>query len=183
MIGQLGLNLPDNCGAYISARGIIVGRGETVNIPTLPDGWPIGSYDTYQEAHRAVGHLADSGFPVQSITIVGIEPMVVERVTGRLTLGRVLSRGAASGALLGLFSGLLLDLFTARGGVTPILIGLVAGLGFGIASAVFRYNATKGRPDFLSHSQLVARRYDVLCQPRNAESGRNLLAALALAGP
>jgi len=51
---------------------------------------PIGSYDTYQEAQRAVDHLADQEFPVQGITIVGIEPMVVERVDGRLTWSRVL---------------------------------------------------------------------------------------------
>jgi len=153
------------------------------NLPTLPDGWPIGSYDTYQEAQRAVDHLADQEFPVQGITIVGIEPMVVERVDGRLTWSRVLGAGAASGGWLGLFVGVLLSLFTAGSGVLPILIGLVAGVGFGLASAAFRYAATRGQRDFVSHSQLVARRYDVLCQPRTAERGRELLAALAIKAP
>ena len=104
-----------------------------VNLPTAPDGWPIGSYDTYQEAHRAVGHLADSGFPVQGITIVGVEPMVVERVAGRITWGRVLATGAASGAFLGLFAGLLLSLLRAGAGAPPILFGLVTGAAFGMA--------------------------------------------------
>jgi hypothetical protein len=152
-------------------------------MPTLPDGWPIGTYDTYQQAQRAVGHLADSGFPVQEITIVGVEPMLVERVAGRLTWGRVLSAGAASGAWLGLFAGLLLSLFTARAGISPMLIGLISGVGFGVASAAFRYTSSGGRRAFASQSQLVARRYDVLCQPRDAESGKSLLAALALTGP
>jgi hypothetical protein len=40
----------------------------------------------------------------------------------------------------------------------------------------------KGRRDFSSTSQLVAGRYDVLCQPRSAEAARELLAKLAL-GP
>jgi hypothetical protein len=147
----------------------------------MPDGWPIGSYRTYREAERAVGHLADNGFPVRGVTIVGIDPMVVERVDGRLTRGRALGAGAMSGAWLGLTVGLLLSLIT-NDGLPPILIGLVTGVGFGIASAAFRYS-TAGRRGFVSHSQLVAQRYDVLCQPRSAESGRDLLAALALKAP
>jgi heat induced stress protein YflT len=153
---------------------------QALNTPTLPEGWPIGSYDTYKEAQRAVDHLAGSGFPVQGVTIVGIEPMVVERVDGRLTWGRVLSAGAASGAWLGLFIGLLLSLFTTAAGPLAITIGLVSGVVFGLASAALRYAPIKGRRDFVSHSQLVARRYDVLSQPRNAEKGRDLLAAFAM---
>jgi hypothetical protein len=149
-------------------------------LPTLPDGWPVGSYDTYKDAQQAVDHLADSEFPVKGITIVGVDPMLVERVDARLTWKRVLTAGAASGAWLGLFVGLLLSLFTIGGGVLPILIGLVSGVGFGLASAAVRYASTRGQRDFVSHSQLVARRYDVLCQPRNAERARDLLAALVL---
>jgi hypothetical protein len=147
----------------------------TTNLPTLPDGWPIGSYDTYQEAQRAVDFLADNEFAVQDVTIVGVEPMIVERVASRLTWGRVLTAGAASGAWLGLFVGLLLSLFTAGGGIAPILIGMSSGIVFGLASAAVRYGATRGQRDFVSHSQLVARRYDVLCKPRSAELGRTLL--------
>jgi hypothetical protein len=154
-----------------------------INLPTLPDGWPIGSYDTYQEAQRAVDHLADNNFAVQDITIVGVEPMLVERVAARLTWGRVLGGGAASGAWLGLFVGLLLSLFTAGAGLFPILIGLVSGVAFGMASAAVRYGATRGQRDFVSHSQVVARRYDVLCKPRNAELGRSMLATLAMGQP
>jgi hypothetical protein len=146
----------------------------------LPDGWPVGSYDTYKEAQQAVDHLADSDFPVQGVTIVGLEPMLVERVDARLTWKRVLTAGAMSGAWLGLFVGLLLSLFTIDGGVLPILIGLVSGVAFGLASAAVRYSSGRGQRDFVSHSQLVARRYDVLCQPRNAERAKDLLAALIL---
>jgi hypothetical protein len=52
---------------------------------------------------------------------------------------------------------------------------MVSGIVFGLASAAVRYGATRGQRDFVSHSQLVARRYDVLCKPRNAELGRTLL--------
>lgn len=150
----------------------------TNSLPTLPEGWPIGSYDTYKEAQRAVDHLADNEFPVQDVTIVGVEPMLVERVAGRLTWGRVLTSGAASGAWFGLFVGLLLSMFSTTAGFAPILIGVVSGVVFGLAGSAARYGATRGQRDFISHSQLVARRYDVLCKPRNAELGRTLLTSL-----
>jgi hypothetical protein len=148
-------------------------------LPTLPTGWPIGSYESYEGAQRAVDHLADSDFPVTDVTIVGVEPMLVERVAGKLSWGRVLSTAGMSGAWFGLFVGLLLTMFTSGAGFLPIVIGLVAGVAFSMAFAAMRYGATRGRRDFISHSQLVARRYDVLSQPRNAERGRELLANLA----
>ena len=62
----------------------------------VPDGWPIGSYDSYKEAQQAVDHLAGEEFPVQGLTIVGIDPMLVERVDARLTWKRVLTAGAGA---------------------------------------------------------------------------------------
>ena len=85
------------------------------NLPEPPSGWPVGSYAKYEEAQRAVDHLADNEFPVADVTIVGVNLMLVERVIGRLTWGRVLLTGAASGAWLGLFVGLVLSLFAPVG--------------------------------------------------------------------
>jgi hypothetical protein len=151
------------------------------NLPTPPTGWPVGSYATYEEAQRAVDHLADADFPVRDVTIVGVDLMLVERVIGRLTWGRVLLSGAASGAWFGLFVGLLLSLFSpTSGSFGPILVGLACGVVFGAVFAAVTYGAMRGRRDFQSVSQLVAGRYDVLCQPRNAEKARELLAKLAM---
>ncbi|WP_189224598.1 general stress protein [Saccharothrix coeruleofusca] len=151
-------------------------------LPTPPTGWPIGSYGTYEEAQRAVDFLADSDFPVQEVTIVGVDLMLVERVTGKLTWGRVLGTGAASGAWFGAFVGVLLSLFntTPGAGFGPILVGVITGVGFGLIFAAVGYSSTRGKRDFQSASQLVAGRYDVLCQPRSAERGRDLLAKLAM---
>jgi hypothetical protein len=149
-------------------------------LPTLPDGWPVSSYDTYKEAQQAVDHLADNDFPVRGVTIVGIDPVLVERVDAHLTWRRVLATGAVSGAWFGLFVGLLLSLFTTGAGLLPIMIGLIFGVVFGLTMAAVRYAATRGQRNFVSHSQLVAHRYDVLCQPGTAERARELLAALAL---
>jgi hypothetical protein len=95
----------------------------------------------------------------------------------------VLLSGAASGAWFGLFVGLLLGLFSSgNNAFGPILVGLVSGVLFGVVFAAVGYGATRGRRDFTSASQMVAGRYDVLCQPRNAEKARELLAKLAM-GP
>lgn len=151
------------------------------NLPTPPTGWPVGSYATYEEAQRAVDHLADSDFPVRDVTIVGVDLMLVERIAGRLTWGRVLLQGAASGAWFGLFVGLLLSLFSSGGGsFVRIVVALVGGIVFGLAFAAVGYWGTRGRRDFTSSTQMVAGRYDVLCQPRNAEKARELLARLAM---
>jgi hypothetical protein len=150
-------------------------------LPTRPTGWPVGSYDKYEEAQRAVDFLAESDFPVQEVTIVGVDLMLVERVTGRLSWSRVLTAGAASGAWFGLFVGVLLSFFdTQIGPIYPILVGLLAGVLFGLIFAVAGFVSTRGRRDFQSASQLVAGRYDVLCQPRNAEKARDLIAKLAM---
>jgi vacuolar-type H+-ATPase subunit I/STV1 len=150
-------------------------------LPTPPTGWPIGSYSTYEEAQRAVDFLADSQFAVQDVTIVGVDLMLVERVIARLTWGKVVGTGAASGAWFGLFVGVLLSLFnTTRSAFGPILVGLITGVVFGIVFAAAGYASTRGRRDFSSTSQLVAGRYDVLCESRHAEQGRDLLAKLAM---
>ncbi len=69
---------------------------------------------TYAEAQRAVDYLSDQQFPVQQVTIVGVDLMQVERVTGRLTWPKVLGGGVLTGAWLGLFIGLILGFFTAN---------------------------------------------------------------------
>jgi hypothetical protein len=130
-----------------------------------------------------VDHLADQGFPVQDVTVVGVDPMLVERVVGRLNRARVLLACALSGAWLGLLVGLLLDLFAATGPSGPVLVGVLSGIVFGAVSAAAAHGMPRGRRDSSSASQLVAGRYDVLCQPRHAEMARDLLARPALPDP
>ncbi|MBC7308050.1 MAG: magnesium transporter, partial [Dietzia sp.] len=81
-------------------------------VPTPPKGVEIADYPTYLEAQKAVDYLSDHQFPVQLVTIVGVDLKMVERVTGRLSYPRVALAGAASGAWFGLFVGLLLSLFS-----------------------------------------------------------------------
>ena len=145
----------------------------------MPTGWPIGSYESYEQAQRAVGHLASADFPVTDVTIVGVEPMLVERIAGRMSWRKVLGSAAMSGALFGMFLGVVLSFMNPGAGYLPILLGLVAGIGFNLLFSSLGYAVNRNKRGFISQSQLVARRYDVLSQPRNAEKGRELLADLA----
>jgi hypothetical protein len=148
-------------------------------LPTPPKGWPIGSYPTYAEAQRAVDYLSDQQFPVQQVTIVGVDLMQVERVTGRLTWPKVLGGGVLTGAWLGLFIGLVLGFFNPNF-AAALATGLVAGVFFGLITSSISYAMARGTRDFSSTLQLVAGRYDVLCDPQNAEKGRDLLARLTI---
>ena len=155
------------------------GPRRPLGLPTPPKGWPVASYPTYAEAQKAVDHLSDSQFPVQQVTIVGVDLMQVERVTGRLSWPKVLGGGVLTGAWLGVFIGLVLGLLTGNAG-QALLTGVIAGGVFGIITSSIPYAMTKGTRDFSSTMQLVAGRYDVLCDPQSAERARDMLSRLTL---
>ncbi len=154
----------------------------TVSMPL--GGVQVGSYDSYEQAQAAVDFLSDEKFPVENVTIIGTDLRMIETVTGRLTMGRAVAAGAAGGAWWGLFVGLLLGIFSASGGawIGSVLGGLLIGLAFGAAFGAAGYAATRGRRDFTSTSKIVASRYDVMCNPPQAEQARTLLARFALRG-
>lgn len=154
-------------------------RRGPLGLPTPPKGWPVGSYTTYAEAQKAVDYLSDNQFPVQQVTIVGVDLMQVERVTGRLSWPKVLGGGILSGAWLGVFIGLVLGLLT-NNPAQALLTGVIAGVVFGLITSSIPYAMTKGTRDFSSTMQLVAGRYDVLCDPQNAERARDMLGRLKL---
>jgi hypothetical protein len=140
-------------------------------------------YDDYAAAQHVVDHLADRQFPVQNVLIVGTDLKQVERVTGRLTWGRVLLAGALSGGWIGLFVGLIFGLFTDEGWFAVIVSTMLVGALFGIMWAAIGYSATRGRRDFTSVTQVVATRYELLVEHKHAEQARALLAELPGSGP
>jgi hypothetical protein len=140
----------------------------------LPQGDPIAAYPTYLEAQQAVDYLSDQKFPVQGVTIVGTDLRMVERVTGRLSYGRVAVAGAGSGAWFGLFVGLLLSM-VGTAGSGGVFIGVTLGAGFGLLFSVLSYALARGRRDFTSQSQIVATTYAILCDPASAGEARSLL--------
>lgn len=135
----------------------------------------LGAYDEYEQAQRAVDYLSDREFPVQNVMIVGTDLKQVERVTGRLTSGRVTASGAASGAWMGLFFGGLMWLFVPGMGVAMLLSAMLAGAVFGLVWAFTIYRMAGGARDFTSVTQVVATRYEVLVEHHLADDGRRLL--------
>ncbi len=139
----------------------------------------LGVFDQYADAQKAVDFLSDEHFPVENIAIVGTELRQVERVTGRLTWGRVIAGGAGSGAWLGLLIGLILSLFTeGTSTVTVIAGGVGFGIVFGIVSGALGYAATRGQRDFSSVQRVIATKYEVMVEHKFLAQGQELLARL-----
>jgi hypothetical protein len=146
-------------------------------LPTPPRGSTIARYGTYAEAQKAVDFLSDEHFPVQAVTIVGVDLQMVERVTGRLTYSRVAIAGLASGAWFGLFVGLLISLF-GQAEQFSLIAAVIIGAAFGLLFGLISYGFTRGRRDFTSTSQIVAGEYRVLCLEEQAGQAMQLLRQL-----
>ena len=139
-------------------------------------------YDDYAAAQKTVDFLSDEEFPVEQCMIVGTDLKRIERITGRLTTGKVALGGLLSGAWLGLFIGLVLSLFSAEG-ISTIVATMVFGALFGLIWALVGYAMTRGRRDFSSVTQIVATRYEVLVEHKSAAQARELLARMPGGAP
>ena len=139
----------------------------------------LGVYDTYPQAQHVVDYLADHDFPVQNVAIVGTELKSIERVTGRLTRGKVALAGAISGLWIGLFVGIAFALFSNRGQLGFLITTPLLGALFGLIWSQLGFTAAtqSGTRDFASVSQIVATKYEVLVEHNLAEQARALLAA------
>lgn len=140
-------------------------------------------YDDYEAAQKTVDYLADQKFPVEQCMIVGTDLKRIERITGRLTTGRVALAGLLSGLWLGLFVGLIVSIFTEEDVLGVILSTLVIGGLFGVTWSLLGYAFTRGQRDFSSVTQVVATRYEVLVEHKVAAQARELLAGLPGATP
>jgi hypothetical protein len=133
----------------------------------------IASFERYEEAQEFVDRLADDGFPVEHLTIVGEDLQLVEQVLGRLNAWRAALAGAGSGAPIGLLFGLLYGVIFADDGVSLLgivvywlIVGAVVGGVFGLVSHLM----TGGRRDFTSVVGVVAQRYQVLADEGYADA-------------
>jgi hypothetical protein len=139
----------------------------------------IGTYTDYADAERAVDYLADRGFPVERVAIIGQDLRLVEQVLGRVGYRQATLRDAASGALVGVLIGWIFGLFNW---VDPVLAGLwlaLDGLVFGaIVGALFgalSHWALQGRRDFASVRLMLPSRYEVVAASDVADQAITLL--------
>ncbi|GEB14757.1 general stress protein [Pimelobacter simplex] len=157
--------------------------GPARSLLTLDFPQSLAVYDDYATAQRTVDFLSDEDFPVQNCMIVGTDLKQVERITGRLTYGRVAAGGAMSGLWFGLFVGILLSFFGTGSTLAIILSTALMGVAFGLVFALAGYALTRGQRDFSSVSSVVATRYEVLVEHKVAGQARELLAKLPGALP
>lgn len=131
-------------------------------LPSVPEGDPIGTYDSYAEAQQVVDKLARADFDVRQLAIIGNDLKTVERVTGKLSYGRAAAGGAASGAWFGLFAGILLFIISASPNYGFLLAAVLIGAGFGMLFGVVTYGVNRRRRDFTSTHQVLASNYQVI---------------------
>jgi len=136
-------------------------------LPAIPQGDVLGTYDTYLEAQGVVDRLAKADFEVAKLSIVGNDLKTVERVTGKLTWGRAALAGAASGAWLGLFFGLVFFIFSPGAATAFGFVGaaVLIGAGFGVVFGLATYAINRRSRDFTSTHQVLASNYQIIIDP------------------
>ena len=140
----------------------------------------LGVYDSYAQAQKVVDFLSDNNFEVQQVAIVGTELKTVERVTGRLTRGKVAVAGAASGFGMGFFVGVAFLLFASGNGIGFLISTPILGAIFGAVWSQVGFAAVTrgGARDFSSVSQVVATKYEVLVEHKYFEAAQQLLTSM-----
>src|SRR5664279_3448464 len=140
----------------------------------------LGVYDGYTQAQQVVDYLADHDFPVQNVEIVGTELRSIERITGRLTRGKVAVAGAMSGFWIGLFVGIAFALFSKQGQLGFLITTPVLGAVFMLVWSQLGFSAATrgGARDFASVSQIVATKYEVLVEHNVIAQARELIAVM-----
>ncbi len=140
-------------------------------------------FDDYPAVQQAVDHLADHGFPVDRVSIVGRDLRYVEQVTGRMTVATAAALGALQGAVLGALFALGFGLiFTfSPDPALPLLVvyGIVAGAALGALFGALSHAAGGGR-DFTSVPTMVADHYALVVAPDVADRAAVLLRDLGV---
>jgi hypothetical protein len=144
--------------------------------PSIPKGDVLGTYETYKEAQDVIDHLSKLDFDLKHLSIVGSDLKTVERVTGKLNWGKAALGGAASGAWLGLFFGLVLFLFSATPNYVIVLAAMLIGAAFGALFGIVAYAITRRNRDFTSTQQVVVSSYQVIIDPEFTARANEALA-------
>jgi Heat induced stress protein YflT domain len=139
----------------------------------------VGLYESYADAQKAVDYLSDEKFPVENMAIVGTELRSVERVLGRRTWSTVLGQGVQSGISTGLLVAIIMLIFGKPSSwFLLIVFSLAVGIAIGVGFSAAAYAMSRGKRDFTSVSQIVATKYEVLCEHKVAGQAREKLSQM-----
>jgi hypothetical protein len=146
----------------------------------------IATTDSYAEAEAVVDRLADDGFPVEHVSIVGRDLEYVEQVIGNVNAGKAALSGVASGLLVGLLFGLLFGAWSAHDGTSLLaILAYWAGFGalVGAVIALVGHALSGGRRNFASITAMQAQRFDVLVDEAFADEAVRRLGAGCIQAP
>ncbi len=150
--------------------------------PAIPRGHVLGEFRDYQAASEFVNKLVQNDFPAPRVSIIGYDPVLVERVRSKLGYGRVALSGSLTGFWLGLLFALLLGIgFTQseEGALAyqpqQFAAVLMLAAGVGMLVNVLRFGLAKNKRGFLSSQQPVATRYEVLVPDEDAAAALKAL--------
>lgn len=130
--------------------------------PEMPSGTEVAAFRTHQEASAAVERLADNQFPINTVTIVGSDLHMAEKVLTKLTPAKVALTGATQGLTWGLFMAIFTILFYPQAVALVPIIAIVVGVLLGMILSTASWSLNKNRGTFAAQSSLVATRYAVL---------------------
>ncbi|WP_198939440.1 MULTISPECIES: general stress protein [Pseudofrankia] len=139
----------------------------------------VASYQTHDQAERAVDYLADARFPVERSAIVGRNLTNVETI-GRMSWWdstlRLVGGWAVAGALVGWIFGLLDWVSPLRTAFSLALWGLLFGAVLGLFAGLLSRALAGGRRQRVTHSHVYrADSYDLLVDSELAERARSTL--------
>ncbi len=131
----------------------------------------------YSDAQHAVDTLAERGFPVDRLSIVGHGLNFVEQVTGRRGYGSAALSGAASGAAIGALFGFIAGLFNW---IDPLVSALALALygvvvGAIVGGLIGLLMRAVDRTDYSSFGSMQASHFDVVADSEVADEARRKL--------
>jgi hypothetical protein len=143
---------------------------------SLPRGETLATFDAYASAQKLINSLVTDGVPFRSLSIVGTDVNLVERVTGKIGYGRAALSSAMSGSWLGVLAGLVFVIVSPADVITPIVAGGIIGAGIGMVVGMVLFTlAGSNRRSYRSMQQIVAKSYRVVVEP---EAHQQALAAM-----
>jgi len=143
---------------------------------SLPRGETLATFDAYASAQKLINSLVSDGVPFRSLSIVGTDVNLVERVTGKIGYGRAALSSAMSGSWLGVLAGLVFVIVSPADVITPIVAGGIIGAGIGMVVGMVLFTlAGSNRRSYRSMQQIVAKSYRVVVEP---EAHQQALAAM-----
>ncbi|WP_035254396.1 general stress protein [Agrococcus lahaulensis] len=140
----------------------------------LPSGVVVASFETYDQAQAAIAKVSGAEAELKGLAIVGNDLKLVERITGRLTWGKVALAGAMRGLGFGAFIGLVYMLLVPEA-IASVLLFPLLGLAFGILLGVVTHSMTRRKRDYASVQQVLAARYDVVAPQQSAGRAMHII--------